>query len=336
MHWRTKAHILAILSRIPAGSALYHLLQRVGGTNRLSPCEGVGRALELVEMTRQAESRIEGAVVLEVGTGWRPFVPMVFHLLGAERIVSLDINPWLNHAYALETARVLEAQLPRISAATGLDYSILQERYRRATASQETLPKLLASWGIDYRCPSDARATGLPEQSIDLVVSSNVLEHIPLEIQRDIHSESMRVLVPGGLLVHRFNPGDHYAHGKGSLHTANFLQFSEKEWHWYGGSGLAYHNRLRASDYDALFEDVGCEVRVRRTRVDEKALAELKAGRPAIHPDYARYALDDLATDYMWVAASRPLTVAAEANAADQAADSNAKREFAKSGMVTT
>jgi len=329
MHWRIKAHILAVLSRIPAGSALYHALQRAAGTNRLSPCEGVGRALELVEMTREAGGRIDGSVVLEVGTGWRPFVPMVFHLLGAERIVSLDINPWLNHAYALETARVLEGQLPRISAATGLDYSVLQDRYRRATASQKTLPQLLSSWGIDYHCPGDARATGLAEKSVDIVVSSNVLEHIPLAIQRDIHHESMRVLVPGGLLVHRFNPGDHYAHGKTSLHTANFLQFSERDWHWYGGSGLAYHNRLRASDYDAMFDEVGCEVRVRRTRVDEHALTELQAGRPAIHPDYARYGLDDLATDYMWLAAARPV-------AADNDETSPRPREVKKSEVVTT
>ena len=306
MHWRTKAHILAILSRIPAGSALYHTLQRLGGTNRLSPCEGVGRALELVGLIDEAGGRLEGSVVLEVGTGWRPFVPMIFHLLGAERIISLDINPWLNRGYALETAKVLEGQLPRIATAARVDLELLQSRYRQAMAEQGSLPNILAAWGIDYRYPADARATDLPERSVDIVVSSNVLEHIPLEIQRDIHRESLRILVPGGLMAHRYNPGDHYAEGgKGTVHTANFLQFSPRDWHWYGGSGLAYHNRLRATDYDAMFASIGCEVRVRRTRVDERALEHLRAGRPALHADYARYSLEDLATDYMWLVAAK-------------------------------
>lgn len=35
MNWRMKAHLLAVLSRLPAGRKAYHRLQRVAGTNRL-------------------------------------------------------------------------------------------------------------------------------------------------------------------------------------------------------------------------------------------------------------------------------------------------------------
>src|SRR5690606_31918877 len=99
-----------------AGRSLYHFLQKCAGTNRLNLRRDLDRAFELVDLTFQAGASIEGSTCLEVGTGWRPFVPFVFALGGARRVVTIDVNPWLTDAYAVETWNALELVLPEIAA----------------------------------------------------------------------------------------------------------------------------------------------------------------------------------------------------------------------------
>ena len=307
MNWKLKAHALAILSRIPAGRSLYHALQKWAGTNRLDADRDLARAFELVELVRQAGGRIAGATCLEIGTGWRPFVPFVLALGGARQVTTLDINPWLTLGYAVETWQALEQFLDVVAARLGLPETEVRDRYRRAVCHQpKSLSQLLAPLKIDYIYPGDARDTGLESISVDLVLSSNVLEHIPPEIQAEIHRESFRVLRPGGLSVHRFNPQDHYSTVDPAITHANFLQYSPGDWNWYGGSGLAYHNRLRSRDYRNLFERTGFEIAVCRERVDERSLKAIRSGQLPIHRDFHRHTLEELAVDYMWLACQKP------------------------------
>ncbi|MCA9081871.1 MAG: class I SAM-dependent methyltransferase, partial [Planctomycetaceae bacterium] len=255
MNWKHKANLLAVLSRVPLGHKAYHWLQRVAGTNRLQLDRDLNRALELVELTLEADGHVEGSHILEVGTGWRPLVPMVFFLLGAERIVTVDVNPWLTLKYAEETRQALGSRLEIIAKRGHVPLEDMRQRYTQAMSQSGSLADILAGFNIEYQYPGDARCTGLPDASMDLVISSNVLEHIPYEIQLDIHRESNRILRAGGLAVHRFNPQDHYSTVDSTITNGNFLRYSAAQWHWYGGSGLAYHNRLRDPDYRRVFTE---------------------------------------------------------------------------------
>lgn len=318
MKWTTKAHILAVLSRCPGGRWMYHKLQTVMGTNRLNIDEEIARALELVELIYEGGRNLQGTSVVEVGTGWRPFVPFVFHLLGAESIKTYDINPWLNRDYAFETFRALDSQIDRIADRAGVDEAYVRRRYQQATPSGSSLEELLRGFKVEYFYPGDARATGLPEKSVDFVVSSNVLEHIPAEILSAIHNESQRILTADGLAVHRFNPEDHYVGVDRSITGANFLQFSERQWKWYGGTGLAYHNRIRCCEHRDLFEQAGFDMRVDRRRIDERGLAAIRNGSLKVHSDFAKFAPEDLAADYMWtVSVPRQVETASQATTAE-------------------
>ena len=133
-------------------------------------------------------------------------------------------------------------------------------------------------------------------------MSSNVLEHIPRDIQLDIHRESRRILRSAGLAVHRFNPQDHYSTVDLGITMVNFLQYSTQEWHWLGGSGLSYHNRLRSRDYLEMFEEAGLDIAVHRERVDERSLHAIQTGALKVHPEFAGYTARELAVDYMWLA----------------------------------
>ena len=301
MNWKIKAHSLAVLSRLPAGRQMYHWLQRCAGTNKLQVERDLGRAYELVEMIHESGRFIEGAECLEIGTGWHPFVPMVLSLAGAKRVTTIDVNPWLTEAYVRATWSSLRDHIPEIAARCGLPEIEIRHRYGAGSKASTGLQEFLKRLRIEYRYPGDARVTGFPKDSVDVVVSSNVLEHIPRELQVEIHAETRRILRPGGVAAHRFNPQDHFATVDKTITHANFLQYTSEEWHWYGGSGLAYHNRLRAPDYRNLFEAAGLKLEVCRERIDQRSLKAIESGDLKIADEFAVYSPEELAVDYMWI-----------------------------------
>src|SRR5689334_7615514 len=111
MDWRIKAFAMAILSRAPFGERLHRECQRLFGTNRLEPAEGVSRALEIVELASGNGLSIQNSTCLEIGTGWRPYLPLILQLLGAKCTITFDIHPWATTTYVQETLAGIEENL---------------------------------------------------------------------------------------------------------------------------------------------------------------------------------------------------------------------------------
>jgi SAM-dependent methyltransferase len=301
MNWKLKAHALAVISRLPGGKRVYHRLQSWLGTNKLDADEYLRRALEVVELVRESGANPFQGTYLEIGTGWRPFVPFLLYLVGAERILTFDINPWLNLAYARQTHESLAERLPLIAERLALPLAEIRQRYDATLPHVHSLAELLKACRIEYRCPGDARQTGLADESVDFVCSSNVLEHVPPDVLRAIHEESLRILKPGGVAIHRFNPADHFSFVDKSITSVNFLRYSPEQWRWYGGSGLAYHNRLRCVQYEDMVKRVGFSVVASRVRMDQDALTALRKGEVPLHTDFRQFAPEELAGEYMWL-----------------------------------
>lgn len=306
MKWQTKAFILRQLSQMPMGKHLYLLLQKTKGSNRAQPRRDFSRIGELLEMIQTSGHSSEGKSFFEIGTGWHPYAPLGCYLADAEKITTVDVNPWLTLKSAKECVIAAKDHLPWLAELMGDEHSTLLNRYRKIDRNAKTLTGFLASMRTEYQYPGDASDTHLSENSFDFVISSNVLEHIELQILKSISKESFRILKPGGLCVHRINPGDHYANEDSSITTANFLQFAEEDWKKYG-NGLAYHNRLRYSEFIHILADEGFASVFEKKRVDPQALEALK--NKTIEPDnnFSNFSLEDLATDYMWYTGMKPI-----------------------------
>lgn len=157
------------------------------------------------------------------------------------------------------------------------------------TASVANFEAAYRRLGFDYRLDPSGLLTGVKNDAYDLVVSSDVGEHLSLEDIPDIIERTYDILKPGGWVYHQIVLADHlkiYAH---SVHPKQYLSYSKEHYARYLNNGVQYINQVQIPEWRALFEKAGFEI----VEVDRVSTSDLSA--IDIHPDWRDVAEDDLA-----------------------------------------
>jgi hypothetical protein len=292
MDWRIKAGIQFVVARLPGGMQLNRALQDLRNGNPVPELRI--RLLALAQELAWAERaglRLQGARVLELGTGRTPVATVLMALMGSlvyayDRSMLLsEKDTWLVCDQIVELGGELASIL-------GRPRSQLLADAKRWLA-KGTLEHLLEEARIAYRAPADATASGLPPKSIDAVVSFDVVEHLSRPTLRLLNLEARRVLISGGFQFHVIGLGDHYASLDRNITSAHFLKYSETAWHLLTGNSLSYHNRIRLPEFLHLFKEDSFEAVAVDREVDPKALQALKIQRVA--REFREYSADELA-----------------------------------------
>lgn len=294
MHWKIKGWAQKVLSNTPGGTALNDRLQMVGGLRHFEAniADKVSDWKQTCQYLSDVQFGIPGASIVEVGTGWYPVLPICFSFAGAGCIKTYDIHRHLNPKLTRRALADLEPHLDAIAEFCASSPAELRSKYRQMLQAP-AIGDLLRLSGIEYHAPGDARSTGLPSNSVDLVYSNSVFEHVPRQAILEILRESQRILKPGGLALHNIGCNDHYAFFDRSISFVNFLRFTESEWRRWNNS-LQYQNRLRAPQFFDLAAEAGLKVIYKRTHVrpgSREALAEF-----AVAPEFRDFSPEDLAT----------------------------------------
>jgi hypothetical protein len=239
----------------------------------------------------------------ELGTGWFPTVPIGLFLCGAREVWTWDIAPLLRRDRLKHTIRrFLELEQGQ---GLGGHFHALPERLTRLREvmalceSPEGLEpaELLERLGIYYRIGNASRS-GLPPQSVDLIVSDVVFEYLSPEELFEILKEFRRIAAPGAVMSHTISLDDQYAAYDSAITQFNFLRFSDWAWRWLNNPIIPL-NRLRISDYRRAFSESGFQV------VDETSQrgdpAEL--ARTPLAARFRGYSIEDLLVIYTWLVA---------------------------------
>jgi SAM-dependent methyltransferase len=184
---------------------------------------------------------------------------------------------------ALDFVRARSAQVEE-----ALDLALDGRVFEPASSREEYFDRLR----VCYRVPFDWSTA--PHDYFDAAVSRAVLEHVEPDALNRILSELRRIVHPTGLMCHFIDNSDHWEHIDKSISRVNFLQFSESRWRLMGLNKQDYMNRLRHSDYLAMFASCGFEILHEWARVDENALRALET-LPLVEPFTGRDR-NDLAT----------------------------------------
>jgi len=294
--WRFKACLQGVFSLLPWGERLNHVFQRYV-THTLPLDENrfqgmLSTSKQHVENLRMHVSKpLEQAVFYEFGTGWDLLIPLAYWALGIEKQILVDIRPLVRPALvndAIERFSRIPTPFPlrRKPAATlPTDAEYVQELRKR--------------YGIDYRAPCDARATGMAQDSVDCISSTNALNHIPVGDVRGILRECHRLLGHGGAASFLIDYKDNYSYFDPRISAYNFLRYSEERWRFFSPA-LHYQNRLRHRDFMILCEEAGFEVVEARTMggtsEDLRLLQALD-----LDEQFKRYRIEDLAVRSCWM-----------------------------------
>jgi SAM-dependent methyltransferase len=121
----------------------------------------------------------------------------------------------------------------------------------------ETVYRLL---NFRYLVQADGALDAIPDGHLDLIVSSDVLEHVHAAAVPNLIAEMKRVLKPGGVVAHRIVPFDHLKIYDKSAHDKQYLQFSDEKWDAWFANDVQYQNRIQHSEWLNLIEAGGFDV----------------------------------------------------------------------------
>ncbi|MGZ3416681.1 MAG: methyltransferase domain-containing protein [Polyangiales bacterium] len=297
MHWRLKGAIQSILGAVPRGAELHYFLQRRAGGLKDFTAElrtKIDDGLLMLGNLRDVRTPIAGSSFLEIGSGWYPTLPLLLHFGGAKSIHTVDLNRHMRLDLAARCASGIAARATELAAVSGRGAEEIESAARATVRALDRGAGISEATDgvIQYHAPADASATSLPAESLDVVFSNDVLEHIPGPIIERIFAEAKRLLKPGGIMFHAVNCGDHYAYSDRSISQLNYLRYSDSRWAKYDNAFL-YQNRLRAIDFTTMARAAGFAIELDTSRPHPKRLAELAA--IDVDPQFSRYTRDQLA-----------------------------------------
>ncbi|MFC4170959.1 methyltransferase domain-containing protein [Microvirga sp. GCM10011540] len=283
MHWKFKASIQNAISTLPHSVSfhLYYWMQRHFGELRQSdPLSRLHAGVHIWQNIQSLGHDPKGKVFFEVGTGRTPVAPLAFWLMGARRIVTVDLNPYLKGEIVKEHLAYISNNQDQVRGIFGnlLCPERLDALVRFSKRGRFEIEAFLALCRIEYVAPGDAARTDLQDGSVDFHMSYTTLEHIPEDVLRDILKEGNRIVKRSGLFVHCIDYSDHFWHVDQSIPAINFLQYSDRAWEHYAGNRYMYMNRLRHDDFLDLFRTAGHRLLKVVPEIDPRA-HEMIAGR---------------------------------------------------------
>jgi hypothetical protein len=236
-----RALFFKVLDKLPAylGFFIYHSIQKRFTSSTKSKYLANKKSFDKVESILEQKMKLNGASVLEIGSGWMPIMPYLFKYRGEVKdVYTYDINQHYDNKYIDELNEIIKLEFNEEIDQRGDKYHI---------------PDF-----VKYFPKSNVITSELPER-VDLVFSRFVLEHVTPDDLLKMHQRFANDLPDETLILHLISPSDHRAYSDKSLSHYDFLQYTQKEWNKIQ-TKFDYHNRLRLPHFIEAFENSGYEI----------------------------------------------------------------------------
>ncbi len=237
--WWGKIGAKLLLSRLPLGSAVW---QRLGvfRHGQMDRGDYAVRTFNSHAEKTGLMAQLSGKTVLELGPGDSVATALIAAAHGARAILvdmsayaRMDLQPYLDLSHAL----------------------VMQGLPAPDLSDCRTIGEMLARCGAQYMTEGLTNLKVIESESVDLIFSQAVLEHIRRREFLETMQECRRILKPTGVCSHQIDLRDHL---EGAL---NNLRFSERVWEseFFARSGF-YTNRIQREQMLQLFTQAGFSV----------------------------------------------------------------------------
>lgn len=245
-------------------------------TNFENDMLAIESGIEEIEMLRRNGIDIEGKSVLEIGSGWSPVIPILYSLVGARCVHMTDMEQLMDERTILNALSLVRKNSKEICNRLNIQKSHLMDVVNvtrdsdRATQNLSNLNNLLR---LEYHVPFDQQK--LEDNSVDIVCSRAVLEHISKELLIQLFTKFHRILKADGVMCHIIDNSDHWEHKDKSISRINFLKYEDLFWQFTCWNSQNYQNRLRHHEYVELFNNLNYTVIEEKSDVDSQSLKDL-------------------------------------------------------------
>ena len=241
-----------------------------------------------------------GIRVFELGTGWVHWEALMVR--SKVESVSTVYDVWDNRSFELFRNYVRQLLEPGTRARLGLDEA-------GDEAGAETLGRVLAApsledayriLGFTYVVDDTGCLAGIPDGAFDLVISSDVGEHLRRADAPEIVRRTFEILRPGGWAYHQVVLADHLRIYAKSAHPKQYLRHSRKTFLTYVNNRVQYVNLLQIPEWVDMFAQAGFEV------VETDRIASCDLSAIEVHEDWAGVPREDLACTVVQFLLRRP------------------------------
>lgn len=287
-----KVAIQHLLSMMPARRRFYLWILNNVAKTALPKKSMVQQKVDIgLAYLRVLEELGEGEILrrgthLDIGAGWHLTIPLMYYQLGCERQIVTDIQRAARSEIVFPVTKLLQE----------CDLEGRSVRPLPPTDGHD-LDSYLAALGITYNHQVGDRLP-VPDASVTLVTSTQTFLYPPRNVVRHLFEEAARVLVPGGYFLATIHLYDLYSLADSSLSRFNFLRYRDAVWERWFNSEIMSYNRMRASDYAALFKDLPFDIgKWDTTPPTEADYRDLD--RVPLSPQFSDYDRQDLATPHL-------------------------------------
>jgi SAM-dependent methyltransferase len=273
---RLKVLRSAIKAVLPFNAQLRRLSRRIQPyqDNPRNTNLALDQGLAQIRMLRSVNANLS-STVLEFGSGWVPVIPLLYYIAGAKRVIMTDVERLMDAHTILLAKKAIGNRAGDVAAALSM-------------STNDVMRKIESAFDPDYLVPWNSAQH--PAQSVDIIVSRTVFEHVPPPNLEQFCNDFARILAPHGLMCHIVDNSDHWEHSDKTMSRVAFLRYDDELlWKLSCINLQSYQNRLRHSDYLNLFKKTGWDPVLAEGAADPKCLVDLQTmplGRKFIGRDH--------------------------------------------------
>lgn len=231
----------------------------LGGRSRSKglPAHYLSRADGNLAQLERAGAIADGMRVLEIGTGWAHWEALFVRCFYGVRATLMDV--WDNRQFEGFVAYASEL-LGRLDETTRTESQKAHAReILRKVIDCTSFDEVYALLGFRYIIGVDQLHAAIKDAELDVVFSSDVLEHVPASTVAEMASQHFRMLKPGGVSSHQVVPSDHLCIYDKRVNNKNYLRYGDSVWNFFFANDVQYINRIQMSEWAEIYRKAGFE-----------------------------------------------------------------------------
>jgi hypothetical protein len=195
---------------------------------------------------------VRGKICLEIGSGWVLSHALILYLLGAKRVLAVDIEPIAYPSFLYCSIHKSNISVIRDILSPFEDHAEIRQRLDNLVKIRKFDLGILEDLGIQYIAPIDLSKTPL-DITYDFCFSNSVLEHVPKKAVVPLLKNLASKLSLHGKMIHRIHLEDHK-----SCENSPFDFLCEPDGTFTADIESVRGNRIRKNEWCDLFSSIDC------------------------------------------------------------------------------